>query len=132
MKIKCPLCKNESVQSEIDCSVDENGSMFFTCPHCTKESVDIEWISEFKNMNKKKSNVGSMFLNICKTDDGKIHFCDQNGGSTMCGRDDFCIIDMIEARKCDLCEDCLNKVSSMFGIPTEAIKTILGLDSENE
>lgn len=135
MKIKCPFCKNESVQSEIDSSIDEKGNIFFTCPSCSKESVDIEWKSGLDSKTKNKLNKGKSpvtFLTLCKTEDGYVHFCDQSGLKTFCDKEDFEIINVLDIKKYTMCDECMNRVSELFGIPIEAMKIILGLDDGNE
>ena len=140
MKIKCPFCKNENIQSEIDSSIDENGNIFFTCYHCTKESIDTEWetILEPKDRKpkavkrKKRKPNPTTFLTLCTTEDGVAHFCDETGAKTFCGEEGFELISLFDVKKYTMCDECMHKVSEAFGIPMEAMRVILGLDDSYE
>jgi hypothetical protein len=135
MKIKCPFCKNENIQSEIDSSIDEKGNIFFTCYHCTKESIDTEWeaildltIDKPKEIKRKSAT----YLTLCKTADGMVHFCDESGIKTFCEETDFEIISIFDVKNYTMCDECMNQVSKTFGIPIEAMRVILGLDDAND
>ncbi len=138
MKIKCPFCKNENILSEIDSSVDEKGNIFFTCYSCLKESIDTEW--EFvlglinrnvKTIKRKNSNPAT-FLTLCITENGIVHFCDESGIKTFCEEEVFEFIGIFDVKNYTMCDECMNRVSEMFGIPIEAMRVILGLDDNYE